>query len=485
MSDFTFALDLPPGLNSDDTSFAAAGRWVDGNDIRFVQGRPESVGGSSGPLNGEFSDPRKLLAYFIGTTVRVAIAGAVLNSVIVGGPNFDITPIGWTSSFARGHCFAMWGDVLLVSNSGGKLFQSVAGAVATHITQAPSQITAMLVTPQRQVLALGCNEESSGTFNGLCIRGCDLEDLTDWTSTPTNNAFEHVLHGSGSIVAARLVGPYVAVWTTTSLYLGQFIGEPGQTYRFDLVAENCGCVGLDAVAIAGQAAYWMGPDLQLRVWTPGGLPQIITCPIGRDYRENCSVEHKARIHACHFSRFDEIWFYYPDSRDSAAECSRYIAYCIGESAAWQRPVWFRGVRSRATLLDSPLLAQDLSGPGTTIIGAAGGGGASLQADDCDTSAPPDWSIQSSDQYVDSGRRRVQVQRVVPDFAQHSGLSEVRLHMRDRPQSVSRSKDPYPFFANTQRIDLLASAMLVAFKFSGTGKVRFGKPMLEGKILGSR
>jgi hypothetical protein len=65
----------------------------------------------------------------------------------------------------------------------------------------------MLVTPQRQVLAFGCNEKLSGNFDALFVRGSDLEDYADWTTTSTNNAFEHI-DGPGSIVTARMVGNY-------------------------------------------------------------------------------------------------------------------------------------------------------------------------------------------------------------------------------------------------------------------------------------
>src|SRR5687767_170938 len=38
-------LSPPPGLNSDDTTFAAAGRWADGNNVRFRDGVARTIGG--------------------------------------------------------------------------------------------------------------------------------------------------------------------------------------------------------------------------------------------------------------------------------------------------------------------------------------------------------------------------------------------------------------------------------------------------------
>ncbi len=38
-------LELPPGLNGDDTTLAGAGRWADGSNVRFRLGRAETIGG--------------------------------------------------------------------------------------------------------------------------------------------------------------------------------------------------------------------------------------------------------------------------------------------------------------------------------------------------------------------------------------------------------------------------------------------------------
>ena len=45
MPAITFELDIPPGLVSDDTPFAAKGAWSDGNNVRFWNGRPQVIAG--------------------------------------------------------------------------------------------------------------------------------------------------------------------------------------------------------------------------------------------------------------------------------------------------------------------------------------------------------------------------------------------------------------------------------------------------------
>ena len=115
-------------------------------------------------------------------------------------------------------------------------------------------------------------------FNPLCIRWSDIEDNTAWAETTANNAGEWILESGGRIVCARVIGEYVLVWTTVSLFLGTFIGDPGQTWRFERVGANCGAIGPNAPVVSSQNSAWIAPDGQL--WTyslqtaPAGDPGL-------------------------------------------------------------------------------------------------------------------------------------------------------------------------------------------------------------------
>src|SRR3990170_7747005 len=74
MSEFTFALELPPGLNSDDTSYSASGRWADGNNIRFVDGSPQVVGEYAALFPGLGGAIYNMFAWDRGGTTHIAYA---------------------------------------------------------------------------------------------------------------------------------------------------------------------------------------------------------------------------------------------------------------------------------------------------------------------------------------------------------------------------------------------------------------------------
>ena len=45
MTQFTYELDIPSGIVSDDTAYSSKGRWADCDGIRFHNGKPETLPG--------------------------------------------------------------------------------------------------------------------------------------------------------------------------------------------------------------------------------------------------------------------------------------------------------------------------------------------------------------------------------------------------------------------------------------------------------
>lgn len=495
----TFALEIPPGIDTDNTTFSTTARWGDGDNVRFdsATGRPKSIDRivqilASGSVPNNATG---MFAYSVtnGNSFTPYVAIGTSSGLLLGSGTTiaDISPVAggglrWS--------FASWGDILLSAPLNGPLFQYTGSGVATEVTQSPDVIAAMIVTNERQVLALGCNEEVSTTFNGLCIRGSDLEDYTDWTTTSANNAFEHILPGAGRIVAGKQVGTYVAVWTTDSLWMGQFIGDPGQTYRFDLVATGCGLVGKLATAVMGGVAYWMTPEHNFMRWVPGSPPEHLACTLNREIRENIIVtgtvaggKQDNNAFAVTNSFHDEIWWFYRDQR-AAASATSYVTFNV-KLEAWSKGTLDRRCACEAGFLYDPgstsvygawrpFLAIDGSGNvySHDVEPASSGSGSAITVS---------WNIRSADQYIKDGRQRIEVQRVVPDFEQQTNDVDLTLYMRDRPQSTAVTKGPYTLTNTATKKDFRASGMIMAVKLSGTGQMRLGKPVFDLVPMGQR
>lgn len=87
-------LDIPAGLVSDDTTFAAGGRWADSSNVRFWEGRPQTIGGwealSSDLLTGIC---RSVLSWSdLAAVNNVAFGTHSALQVWLGGALYTITP---------------------------------------------------------------------------------------------------------------------------------------------------------------------------------------------------------------------------------------------------------------------------------------------------------------------------------------------------------------------------------------------------------
>jgi hypothetical protein len=500
-------LELPPGIANDDTGFAVA-RWADGDNVRPWMGKMQTIGGWTDALSGDTLTGvcRNILGLGKNSGgVIMAFGTHSALQVFQAGVLYDITPVGlaagqinsggsaggwgrgtwssgtWSGStgtyYVRTWALSSYGAYLIANPRGGTIFewQGNTASPAAAITNAPTSVTYALATPQRQVLAFGCNEEVSTTFNALCIRGSDIEDNTDWTTTATNNAFEHILDaGSGRIVAARIIGPYVAVWTDLCLFLGEFLGDPQQTYRFDRVGENCGLAGPNAVEVVDSTAFWLAPDYQFRTWSIGGRVELVTPPIGKEFRDNIERLQVDKVAASALSQFGEVWWHYPDSRDGI-ENSRYLAVSMQDGA------WFKGTMARTASINAGVLQYPTKATYGGMVyfheyGRSADGSALA------------WSLTTSDIYIGTAESWAMCRGIWPDFEAQEGSVSLTASLKPYPQATARSKGPYTLAVNANKKDFLIQGRTASFIFSGSAVgtfMRIGKPTLDVVLTGQQ
>lgn len=504
-------LELPPGLIGDDTAFAASGHWRDGSNVRFRLGRPEVIGGwerlISSPLTGvcrsvfPWSDSAGVLNIGFGTHSKLQIWR--------GGTLFDVTPLsGFTAGaidgagsagfgtggfgvggyglpsvsdyFPMTWSFGAWGQQLMASPRNQTIFAwaNDMGVQAQPIANAPANVTYMLVAPLSggyQVFALGCNEEVSGVFNPLCVRHSSVRNNTQWsTSASGSTAREYILTGGGRIVAGRMCGTGLLIWTGDALFLGTFVGALNQPWRFDRVGRNCGLIGPNAAVVVGQAAYWVSPDRQFYRYTLGGQAEPVPCPIRRDFAEELAASQGDKIVASSNAEFSEIRFDYPDRREGY-ENSRYLALALsGQDAG----AWHRGVMARTAFVDA--------GPSAYPIGVTYNGEVYLHekgrsADGASFS----WFIESADSFLDP-ESTLLVRGLWPDFKDQIGPVTVSVAARRYPQAADPTLATTAMAPGDASADLLLSGRLFRVQFSGdsapTG-CRIGTPTFDAAPAG--
>jgi len=87
-------IKFAPGIDKQDTSVGAVGRWIDSDNVRFRYGLPEKIGGWSSLLNQTMVGvARKQLPFVDNTGNRyVAIGTDKFLLIYFEGQLFDVTP---------------------------------------------------------------------------------------------------------------------------------------------------------------------------------------------------------------------------------------------------------------------------------------------------------------------------------------------------------------------------------------------------------
>lgn len=504
-------LEIPPGLNTDDTALAASPGWADGSNARFRLGRPQTIGGWEGVVDDTLGGVCR--ANFVWTDndniLTIAFGTHQTLELFQGGALYDITPSsGFTAgqidgTGSTGYGTGAWGggaygapsatdyfpltwslgaygETLMASPRNQTIFQwsNNTAAVAVAVTNAPANVTYMGVAPTRQVFAFGCNEEVSGTFNPVCIRHSGIAAETNWTTTSSSasTAREYILPGGGRIVAARLIGRSWLVWTNHGLWVGTYFGQIQKVWSFDKVGDKCGLIGPGAAVVLGSTAYWVSPDRQFHSYTLGGIVQPIACPIREEFAENLAASQGDKIIASSIAEFGEVRFDYPDSRDGY-ENSRYMAVPVEGTDAGS---WYKGIMARTAMVD----AGPSSYPcGVTYAGAIYSHEKGTSADGSALS----WFMETADIYLDDNTTFL-ARQMWPDIADQAGPADLTITTRVFPQGDATIYGPYTMAAGVDKVDFKASGRLFRIKFEGDSApsfARLGRIVFDVKPRGRR
>jgi hypothetical protein len=336
----------------------------------------------------------------------------------------------------------------------------------------------MLVSPQFQVFAIGCNQESGGTFNPKCIRHSAVRDETNWTTGlgANDTSREYVLPGGGRLVAGRVCGKNLLIWSNHELWLGTYVGQISQVWRFDKVGDKCGLIGPNAAVVVGSSAFWISPDRQVHSYTLGGSVQPVTCPIRDDFASNLAYSQGDKIVASSVAEYSEIRFDYPDSRDGY-ENSRYIALAIEGPDAGS---WHKGQQARTAMVDAGPTTYPC---GVTYDGAIYWHEKGHTADGASLS----WYVETAEIYL-SEDVSVLARQIWPDIAEQVGPVSLTLTSRQYPQGDATTYGPLVLSPGEDKVDFKATGRLYRLKFAGDSApsfARIGRTTYDFKTRGRR
>lgn len=382
------------------------------------------------------------------------------------------------SYFALTWSLAAWGANLIANPRGQGIYQWTNSGVAAPIANSPQSVTYTLVTQQRQIMALGCNDEVTGVFNPMLVRHSGVQNPTQWNTlaSSASTARSYALPGGGRIVAGVAVGPYVLIWTNFGLFLGTYVGSINQVWSFNPVANGCGLIGPNAFTVVGQTVYWMSPDKQFWSYSLGGMPQLIDCWILNDLRENMALAQADKIVMSHMAQFGELWCLYPDARDGF-ENSRYVGCNIMGADASD---WFRGQLARTAFCDA--------GPYPYPVGVTYAGNVyEHEHGNSADGAALSWFITTSDLMLDDNFSML-TRKYFPDFTPDQiGAVSLTVTTTMFPNDPNpRTFGPYTVVKNQTMVDILAEGRFFSVTFAGNSApsyARIGRLLFDAKQRG--
>jgi hypothetical protein len=378
----------PPGVFRFATPAATPGKWWDANNIRFIGGLTQPIGGNviiTGTATADL--PRDTLSWHdnqyqrwvaIGTDSKLYAYNFNLDTL------YDITPTGVAGldppgqtvgfgladygtgtygtardpadilpqdiSASQGDIWSMdtYGeDLMIVPTQDGHLYQWSPQTPATLpqiVANAPAQNRAVVVTDQRSVVLLGAGGDPRN------VAWCDQENPTVWAPDVTNLAGSKRLVSQSYGMTMTKCAQGVLILTANDAHLMAYVGPP-YAYGIVEVGTMCGPISLRAVCSAGSVLTWMG---QQNFWSYNGNVQPVRCDVQDWLFSLLNRVMVGRIFASPNPQFSEMWWDWPD--EGALECNRYVLVNYVDSG---RP-WSIGQRTRTCgdpsgTMDKPLL----------------------------------------------------------------------------------------------------------------------------------
>jgi hypothetical protein len=359
-----------------------------------------------------------------------------------------------------------YGQDLLIATRGGPIYYwtnntSTWPSADALVTDVPIVATNQVVVSDvsRFVVAMGCNQFGSSTFDPMVVRWSDQEDPNTWTPAITNQSGEQRLSNGSYIMQAEKTRQEILVWTDSAIYSMQYLGPP-YVWGFQLLMDNISILSPNSAIVVNNVAYWMGTD---KFYSYSGVVQTLPCALRQYVFDDISFDQRFQTVAGSNEGYNEVWWYYVSQSEVNAAASenrvplvdRYVIYNHLER------VWYYGNLSRTFWLDSglqqyPLAAYGDVNQGTLLFHENGN-------DDGATSTPVpfDAYISSSDFDIGDGHNFGFVWRVIPDVnftGSTNGFPQVYMQVAPRdfpgaPYSKTNTTDTVSaqrYFPNVQQ-----------------------------------
>lgn len=418
-----------------------------------------AVGGLT--LNGEFQ------VTVVDANSYTITAGSNANATTTGGGTVTVAYlVGFTNR--RTWTLASYGSWLMSCPFGGTIYiyDPAAGGRSYPLLNAPTNLTAMFVTPERFVTAWGRPAGVTG------VSWSDQNDPTQWTTSPTNtaNTLRQLQGGTVAQACIAVRNGLSLLFTDRAVFEMSYTGDTF-VYQTLQVGDNCGTVGQHSVVVTGGSAYWIGYH---DFWMWNGSVQPIPSDDIRDYVfSNIDRTQIVFAFAGSNSAKKEVWFFYT----ALDGLIHHVIYHL-DQACWSIGQITRNCWEDSTLFSYPFASNNLGKIYQHELGVD------------DDGSPMDCYLTFAPTDISSGSRNMDMTGFIPDFARLSGSISLTVNTRYYPQDADTANGPYTITDSdtTPRLDLRCDGKMIGWKVESNvlgGDFRLGLCRVDVQPAGAR
>jgi hypothetical protein len=237
-----------------------------------------------------------------------------------------------------------------------------------------------------------------------------------------------------------------------------YLGDPLLVYGFELLGQGCGLIASNAAVEKDGSAFWLTRSGEFYTYS-GGSAVPLVCPVQRYVLDNLDFAQADKIHAAVNGANQEIWWFYPDTRDGTAECSRYVIYNYAEQH-WSIGTWDRTAWLDAGALQYPIATDPAGYLYYHELGRTADGG------------PIIAHLESAPSDLGDGDTLLAVLRVVPDVEDFQGGMSLTFKGKHFPASAEVTHGPYAILPGTEKIDVRLTGRQMAVRIDSASAPSF-------------
>jgi len=487
-------IKLPAGFHANGTELESAGRWRDGNLVRWDGGSIRPMRGSRLRKSSSLTAPRGALAWQDNSESRWIAAGDANQLVVItsGGVEYDISPADLTAgitdaaintgfgggfygsgtyggprvdagNYSESTTWSMdtFGQFLIAcSTADGRLLEWQLNTAndAAPIANAPTDCSGVFSTEERFVFALGAGGDPR------TIAWCDQEDNTDWTPSSINQAGSQILQTAGQIMCGLRSQGQSIILTDVDAFRCTYVGPPF-VHSFERVGTACGVISRKAASTTDGGVFWMGQQGFYQF--NGSSVSTIPCDVLDRVFTDINPAQVSKVWSMSQGQHNEVWWFYPSA--ASIEVDSYVAY------NYALGIWLVGKLPRTCGIDRgvfkyPLMFDDTGDLIDHEVGFAR------------YNTPVDPFVESGPVQI-GGDRVMHLTSMIPD-ERNQGDVTVTMTTNLYPNGTAQTFGPYTM-ANP--VDLRVSGRDIKFRINAsvTDDWRVGVMRVDGVEGGRR